>query len=47
MSSYDQIVRICGRTWKDVTNETTSGPVYSLRHILSSDGEPEKSARSD
>lgn len=45
MSSNEKApIRIGGKDWVDVTNETVSVPVHSLYEILSTNGEPEKIA---
>lgn len=37
-SNYSRYITINGHRWKDVTNETTAGQIFSLASIVANNG---------
>ena len=47
-SDFDKVlIRVGGRNWIDVTDETVAGQTFSLDQILETNGQPERIATSD
>lgn len=39
MSNNKKTVRIFGKNWRDVTNETTAGKIFDLEDVIKCEGD--------